>query len=141
MSYTVRIDKKNIIVNLQGKKLEDMFGEGALAVFHTLYDTDSIRGAERIRFVVRAKDLSKLFHEWITNLLERAEIQNLSCGEFRVSSIQKIGDSEYLLTGMAYGEPFDSVKHGDKKIKTISHISVEFQKNGECSCEVTITLA
>ncbi len=127
---------------LSGKKLEDLFSEGALAIFHSLYNTDTIRETERLKLVVQAKDLSKLFHAWITDLLERAEIQNLACGEFRVSSIQKISDSQYLLTGIAYGESFDSQKHGSLKIKNISKIKVDSDSTqGICSCEVTITFA
>lgn len=140
MSYTVNKDGKVITLHLEGKKLEDMFSEGALAIFHTLYDTDAIRGTERIRFVVQAKNLSNLFHVWIQELFERTQIQNIACGEFRVASIQKINGSEYLLTGIAYGETFDASKHGDVKIKDISKINVQ-SNNGECSCEVTVTLA
>lgn len=142
MSYIPHKEGDSIPLRLQEKKLEDLFVRGAFSVFHTLYDTDAINGTERIKLVVQAKNLSELFHVWITELLERAEIQNIACGEFRVSSIQKISDSGYLLTGIAHGESFDSQKHGSLKIKDISKIEVvDNQTQGTCSCEAVITLA
>lgn len=141
MTYSIHTEKEKNIIQLQGKKLEDMFSEGALAVFHALYDTDAIRGNERIKVVVEAKDLSDLFHAWITGLIERADVVGITCGDFRASSIQKISDSRYLLTGIAYGEPFDEKKHGAKKIKSISDISVVHHlAKGVCSCEATLTI-
>lgn len=141
MSYTAHKEGDSIPLQLQEKKLEDLFVRGAFVIFHALYDTDAINGTERIKLVVQAKNLSELFHVWIAELLERAEVQNIACGEFRVSSIQKISDSQYLLTGIAYGEPYDSQKHGDLKIKNISKIEVvDSQVQGICSCEAVITL-
>lgn len=142
MSYTAQKEGNTIAIRLEGKKLKDMFSEGALAIFHALYDTDAIRGNERIKLVVQAKNLSDLFHAWISDLFERADIQGIACGEFRVASIQKISNSQYLLTGVAYGEPYDASKHGSVKVKKISKTEVTGGKTGEiCTCEATITLA
>lgn len=142
MSYITHKEGETISLQFQEKKLEDLFVRGAFVVFHALYDTDAINGTERIKLVVQAKNLSELFHLWISELLDRAEVQNIVCGEFRVSSIQKISDSQYLLTGIAYGEPFDSQKHGSLKIKNISEIKVvNNQDQGMCTCEATILLA
>lgn len=141
MSYIAHKGGEVIPLQIQEKKLEDLFVRGAFSVFHALYDTDAINGTERIKLVVQAKNLSELFHTWITELLERAEIQNIACGEFRVSSIQKISDSKYLLTGIAYGESFDPQKHGGLKVKNISKIEIADNQTQEtCSCEAVITL-
>jgi SHS2 domain-containing protein len=142
MSYTTRKEGNEIIVRLEGKKIEDLFSEGALAVFHMLYDTDSIQEKERIKLVVQAKNLPDLFHAWIMELFERAKIQEIACGEFHVASIQKIDNSHYLLTGTAYGEPFDVSRHGNAKVKNISKIHISDTKpNRGCSCEAIITLS
>lgn len=61
MSYTAHKEGDSIPLQLQEKKLEDLFVRGAFVIFHALYDTDAINGTERIKLVVQAKNLSELF--------------------------------------------------------------------------------
>lgn len=121
MPYTLTEQKGAIDIRAEGSSLADVFMDGARALFSIVADAEHLKGDQRVKIVVDSKDIPSLFCAWLKELAERSEQYNLLFAECSIASIQKVNDSQYLLTGAAYGEPLDPSVHVRKKaIKNIS---------------------
>lgn len=112
MAYTLHEEKGDILVTSDGLKERDVFVDAARGLFSTQYDFEKIRGRdERVKVVVEGKDMNDLLRAWLIELAERQILHSLVYGNFTIVSIQKLSPTQYLLTGSAHGEPYDSAKH------------------------------
>lgn len=138
MPYTLSEKKEGTEISVEASSASDAFMDGARALFSIMADSEHLKGDERVKIVVDAKDMPSLFVSWLKELSERSEQYNILFGECSIASIQKVNDSQYLLTGAAYGENFDSSKHTRKKvIKSIKHSLFKEQDDNHrvsCSC-------
>ena len=140
MPYTVSEQKGRIEIRAESSSLIEVFLDGARALFSLMADAEHLKDDQRVKIVVDAKDIPSLFAAWLKELAERSEQYGIIFGECSIASIQKVNDSQFLLTGAAYGETFDPAKHTRKKtITTITHPTHEEYPDGHgavCSCIV-----
>ncbi|MEK7648930.1 MAG: archease [Patescibacteria group bacterium] len=141
MPYTLTENKGGIELRSEGTIAIDAFLDGGRALFSLMGDSEHLKDKERIKMVVDAKNIESLFAEWLRELVRHSEEQNILFGECSIASIQKVNDSQYLLTGAAYGEVCDASKHARKRsIKNISHpeCSIDEEKHTVvCSAQIT----
>jgi len=96
--------------------LPTAFADAATAAWALVIDPESVKGSEtRARIVVEAQSRDDLLGSWIKAVLEQSEIDGLLFSEFRVSSIQEVSSTQYLLTGEAWGEAMDPARHHIKR--------------------------
>ncbi len=122
MPYTLTEAEGGFEIRSQGATVVDAFLDGGRALFSLMGDSEHLKDEERVKMVVDAKSMDSLFTEWLQELVRHSEEQNILFGECSIASIQKVNESQYLLTGSAYGETYDGSKHTKKRtIKKISH--------------------
>ncbi len=144
MPFTIEEKEKSIFIKATAKKHTELFIETARALFGCIYDSEHIRGRDRIKIVVDAPSMHELLHAWLQELVTRNSIHKMAFSEFSVASIQKINDTQYLLTGAAYGEQDDPPTHTVlKKIKEIRNNSCNCteQEGSTVACEYEVVLA
>lgn len=140
MPFTLSEQKEGIALRSSGVSLSEVFMDGARALFSLDADAEHLKCTERVKIVIDAKDIPSLFSAWLTELSERSAQYNLQFGECSIASIQKVSDSQYLLTGAAYGESYDPA-HSTRKnlVKKIRNASYEKAEDGDsitCACLV-----
>ncbi len=140
MPYTIEEKNGSIHVSSESKRTEELFIDAARALFGVLYDVSQVREDERIKIVVDAPSISALLYAWLTELIERQHIHELVFKDFSIVSIQKVNDSQYLLTGAAFGEPFDAQKHIPKKTGAVipeqSCVCEQQEQRATCSFQI-----
>lgn len=140
MPYTLKEKNGATVITSESRKSEELFVDAARALFGLLYESEHIREDERIKIVVDAPSLSALLHAWLNELIERKDIHGLVFRDFSIASIQKVNDSQYLLTGAAYGETYDAIKHICKKqhatIDADNCVCDQKENSASCSFEV-----
>ena len=110
MPYKYITKKRGPEIIAQGQNYEEVFMEGARALFDLMVDAGKVRGRQKIEITVQANSMQGLYLAWLKELLVRKEVNQMMFGEFRIASIQKVDDKQYLLMGFAFGEAFDSKK-------------------------------
>lgn len=141
MPYTVSEQKDGVELHIEAGSLNDVFMDGARALFALLSDaSEHLKDDERVKIVVDAKDIPSLFTAWLKELADRSEQHDVLFGECSIASIQKINNSQYLLTGAAYGEPFDKERHQRKmRIKEIKKVSFKEEGGKQLASCVCVT--
>lgn len=137
-----KIEEKNGTTRIiaEAHTIKEAFTSGAKGLFSLEHDIDKVGDSERLKIAIDAKDLSGLFATWLRVLTERKKSENLILGDFRVASLQKVNDAQYLLTGEAFGEVFDPSRHQKKKeILSISEGACSAEDdNAHCECSVEL---
>ena len=88
-----------------GSSPEQAFENAAVALYSVMVNTGKIEPREKKAVTVSAPDRELLLVEWLNALLSLSDIERLVFSKFEV----KIKDS--ALTGIAWGEPLDRVRH------------------------------
>jgi SHS2 domain-containing protein len=142
MPYKYLDNPSGKMIYAEGENYQDVFTEGARALFDLMTDIHSIRGHEKVEITVQSEDMPSLFKEWLKELLSRKEINQMMFDDFSIASIQKVNDKQYLLMGFAYGEKIDLAKHKVKnKIKDLGQQGLKCDQTGKhyfCQCAVKI---
>ncbi len=140
MPYQYHERGDNTEISATGPDTLSAFIEGARAVADLCVDINTVKGKERVKLVVEARDLSALLTSWLQEVTLRAKENNLLFGEFEIGAIQKVNDTQYLLTGAAWGEPFEEGRHVLKRSKgEISIQEASFkEESGGCSCHIRV---
>lgn len=95
----------------KGSTPEEAFEGAAQALFHLLAeDPSAIREDREERFECSAGGLEDLFVAYLNELISRADTYGLVFGRFAVR-IEDAGPRGLRLSGRAWGEPLDPVRH------------------------------
>lgn len=112
MSYTLEEQKDSITICVDGGDEKEAFQDGGRALFEIMTKgSEKCGNSERVKVVIDAPSLAKLFEEWLTELAQKSKDGALVFSECSIATIQKVSSTQYLLTGAAYGVPFDETRH------------------------------
>ena len=89
-----------------GNSLEQAFENAAVALYSVMVNVGKIAPAEKKVIAVSATDRELLLVEWLNALLALSDIERLVFSKFEVKIIE-----DTTLTGIAWGEPLDRVRH------------------------------
>lgn len=125
----------------EGQSYEEVFVEGAKAVFDLMVKIHQVEPKEKVEVSAEADDLAALFVEWINELVAAKDIEELYFSKFEVN-IKEVGN-KYKLTGKAWGEKFDPQKHKEVnvEVKGATYSGLECGQKGDkyfCQCVVDI---
>jgi SHS2 domain-containing protein len=122
MPFTELEHTADILVRVTGSSLEDLFAESARAMFSCMQDRRRSGAVERT-ISLEAADSDALLHDFLSELLFVAEVDNLVFSDITVSI------SGTALRATAYGEQFDrSVHAGGTEIKGISYYGLQIRR-------------
>ncbi|MBI4272305.1 archease [Candidatus Uhrbacteria bacterium] len=141
MAYTIKRQKDNTIISVDAAKEIDAFLDAARGLYASMYDFEKIRGrTERVKIVVEGKSVEDLLRAWLQELLDRRSIHGIIYGSFSIVSIQKISNTQYLLTGSAHGEAHDPRLHPMINDPHLLPKSISYKgKDKKFSCSFQIT--
>lgn len=105
MKYETFEHEADIGIRGFGNSLEEAFENAAVALYSVMVDIDKIAPTKNKVIAVSAPDRELLLVEWLNALLALSDIERLVFSKFEV----KIKDTS--LTGIAWGEPLDRVRH------------------------------
>jgi SHS2 domain-containing protein len=112
----------DILVRVSGSSIEDLFAESARAMFSFMHEQRKGRTIART-LTLEAADMDALLHDFLSELLFAAEVDNLVFSDVEVTI------SGSALRATAYGEPFDrSVHGGGTEIKGISYYGLHIRE-------------
>lgn len=127
MAYAIENTEGISTITADGANEKDAFTDAARGLFASLYDFENVRGHDqRVKLAVEAKSMEDLLSVWLSELLERQTIHGITYSNFYIVSIQKIKNTQYLLTASALGEATDS-----SSLKARADVSVR-QKSIAC---------
>ena len=89
-----------------GNSLEQAFENAAVALYSVMMNIGKIAQTEKKVIAVSAPDRELLLVEWLNALLALSDIERLVFSKFEVKIIE-----DTTLTGIAWGEPLDRVRH------------------------------
>ena len=119
-----------------GNSLEQAFENAAVALYSVMVNVGKIVPAEKKVIAVSATDRELLLVEWLNALLALSDIERLVFSKFEV----KIKDAS--LTGIAWGEPLDRVRHEahvEVKGATYHMLSVQ-EKDGRYRAQCVVDI-
>ena len=105
MNYETFEHEADIGIRGFGNSLEQAFENAAVALYSVMVNVGKIARAEKRVIAVSATDRELLLVEWLNALLALSDIERLVFSKFEVM----IKDTS--LTGIAWGEPLDRVRH------------------------------
>ncbi len=133
----------------QAESWQEVFAEGARAVFNLMYDiiklkTQSRRGGTKLKTIyiqVSAVDIESLFIEWINELLAQKDIRQMIFVDFKINEVKESG-GEYKLSGKVEGIE-QSRYQGEYKVeaKAATYAGLKCgRKNNEYFCQCIIDI-
>lgn len=136
MNYETFEHEADIGIRGFGNSLEQAFENAAVALYSVMVNVGKIVPAEKKVIAVSATDRELLLVEWLNALLALSDIERLVFSKFEV----KIKDAS--LTGIAWGEPLDRVRHEahvEVKGATYHMLSVQ-EKDGRYRAQCVVDI-
>ena len=115
----------------QGKTIEELFANCALAAFEVMVDTKGLSLQERKDIELENEKIEELLVDWLSELIFLKDRDKILFKSFKID-IKK--NSEYKLKAQALGERVDVKKHklrSDVKAVTYHLLEVKKKKNWE----------
>jgi SHS2 domain-containing protein len=114
-------------VEIWAPTLEDLFVEGARALFDLIGTLDATRGRIAETIVIKGEDIEDLLRAWLSEILFRCVAQGKVFCDFQVLSL----DSQRV-KARARGEPFDPARHSfEREIKAVTYHGLEVRQGPE----------
>ena len=111
-----------------GPTFETALVQAGLALFDTMIEVASVKTSLTEDVKATGHDELELVYNWLEELLLSFEIRHRVFGQLEVKISQPTGEP-LLLTGVARGEPYDSVRHGSKvEVKGVTYHLMEVNR-------------
>jgi SHS2 domain-containing protein len=123
----------DVLVVARGRSLEEAFEQAAVGVYEIMTDTSKVEPRIRKPVEVEGFDLENLLYRWIEELLIITDSEGLVFSKFKVERITKVGEENYYLKAVAWGEPFNPEKHEHRTIvKAMTYAMMSIQRENGC---------
>ncbi len=110
-----------------GDDLEEAFENAALALSEIIADTEKIEAKKEMEISLSSEDLEALLYDWIDHFIYLYDAKSFIYSKFRVKNISET-DKGYKLEAKAWGEKYDSEKHGDgTEVKAMTYHMMEIR--------------
>ncbi|HLC98109.1 MAG TPA: archease [Candidatus Nanoarchaeia archaeon] len=127
MTYTFLDHTADVLFQAEGRTLEELFAQCALAVEDTQVNIQKIKPKKTVKIALENKTLEKLLFDFLDELLFYKDAEQLLFSAFAIK-IQG-NEGKYLLSCTASGEKLDVKKHESKvDIKAITMHLFEIKK-------------
>jgi SHS2 domain-containing protein len=126
------------VIEAYGGTLEEAFENSALGLVNTMFDltttsNTSCSADKEIQIEAKGFDLQSLLYDWLEKVMLVVLIQHILLSDFKVKiSEEKVGDYNYLLSGITKGERLNLEKHHYKvEVKAITYHEMEIKEEKE----------
>jgi len=127
----------DVIFEVNGKNLEEIFENSALAVFEVQADLKKIKRKIKKKIKLKNANVEDLLFGFLEELIYIKDAKYLVFSKFKVKLLEKISSkmnkTEFLLECVAEGEKINPKKHGlktDVKAITLHEFYLKKVKNG-----------
>ena len=127
MTYKYLEHEADVGILAIGDSIDHAFVEGAKAMFGVMVELGDVKTVKDIEIECNAKDIPALFVEWLNELINKRDVEEMFFSEFEVK-IEK-GEHNYFLTGKAKGESMNQAKHEIKtEVKAATYSGLKFEE-------------
>lgn len=127
MTYKYLEHEADVGILAIGDTVEHAFAEGAKAMFNIMVEIEGVKPEKSIDIECTAKDIPALFIEWLNELINKRDVEDMLFSEFEVK-IDK-GEHNYFLTGKAKGETINLDTHKVKtEVKAATYYGLKFEE-------------
>jgi SHS2 domain-containing protein len=114
---------------VEGKTLEELFRDAAVATFEVMADTGTVKPEVTREIKLENEDVDNLLFDWLSELVYLKDADGLIFSRFDVN-IRK--NDAYKLKATASGEPINQRKHSLRSdVKAVTYHMFEVKKTGE----------
>lgn len=114
---------------VEGKTLEELFRDAAIATFEVMVDTGTVKPEVTREIELENEDVGNLFFDWLSELVYLKDAESLIFCRFDVN-IRK--NNAYELKATASGEPINQREHSLRSdVKAVTYHMFEVKKTGE----------
>jgi len=118
----------DIGIEATGNTVEEMFEQGAKALFEVMTDIKKIKPLKKATIKCKAPQIDLLFIEWLNMLLAQKDIKEILFSNFKITKIKKQKEN-YLLEAIASGEKINLKKHNLKlEVKAATYAGLKYIK-------------
>lgn len=124
----VDITTADVAFEANGKDLNELFANSALAMFEVMINTKQIKPKIKKDVAVSGTDLQSLMFNWLNELLVYVDSENLAFSEFEV----EVDEKKLKLKAVCRGEKIDRKRHETRtnvKAATYHKMEVKKEKN------------
>jgi SHS2 domain-containing protein len=118
----VRDLTSDVLFKANGKNLEELFENSALALMSVMCDTDKVLQDKKIKIQVKGKEEKDLLYNWLQEIIATVDIEGMFFSKFKIN---KISNTE--LTAEAYGEEIIPEK-GRTVVKAVTYYKFDICK-------------
>ena len=121
----VDITTADVAFVANGKNLNDLFSNAALAMFEVMVNTKQIKPKIKKDVVAKGTDLQSLLFNWLNNLLVFVDAENLAFSEFDVN----VDEKKLKLKAACKGEKIDRKRHETRtNVKAATYHKMKIEK-------------
>ena len=122
--YEIFDHTADVGIIVHGKRIEELFEKAAYGMFDIITNADKVEPVGKYRVQVKSPTLEDLLVDYLSELLYVFSTEYFVMCDFNVKINREVG--EYVLNGIALGEPFNIKKHGIKiEIKAVTYHELE----------------
>jgi SHS2 domain-containing protein len=127
--YLEDIATADAAFEVEGKTLEELFRDAAIATFEVMADTGTVKPEVTRRIELENEDVDNLLFDWLSELVYLKDAESLIFRRFDVD-IRK--NDAYKLKATVSGEPINQRKHSLRSdVKAVTYHMFEVKKTGE----------
>jgi SHS2 domain-containing protein len=120
LSYRVLDHTGDILLEVRGGDLGELFAEGARALFDCILESGRVEPRKSRHLSLTAPSVEMLFREWMSELNYWHQVEAWLFSSFAIGPV-----SDTRLEAEAWGEPIDAEKHRIRReIKAVTYHSL-----------------
>jgi len=123
----------DVYIEAYGNTLEELFENSAIAMFEVMTDTSKVKPIEVKSVKTGGFDLESLLYRWLEEWLIIHDSENMVFSKFKVNTIKKVNEEEYVIEGYGWGEKFNPKVHEVRtEVKAVTYHMMEIKQiNGK----------
>jgi len=119
----------DVLVEVWGSKLEELFEEAAKAMFEIITDTSKVSPLMCRKIETEGFDLENALYRWLEELLIIHDSENFVFSKFKVYELEKLEEERYVIRGEACGEQFNIDKHEPRTVvKAVTYAQMQIKR-------------
>jgi SHS2 domain-containing protein len=127
--YLEDIATADAAFEVEGKTLEELFRDAAIATFEVMADTGTVKPEVTRKIELENEGVDNLLFDWLSELVYLKDAESLIFRRFDVD-IRK--NDAYKLKATVSGEPINQRKHSLRSdVKAVTYHMFEVKKTGE----------
>ncbi len=122
--YEIFDHTADVGIIVRGKSIEELFEKAAYGMFDIMVDLENVYPMGKYKVKLSSPTIEDLLVDYLSELLYAFSVEFFVMCDFNVKIRER--DNDYVLQGIALGEPYQREKHGFKnEIKAVTYHELE----------------